>query len=311
MKIAALLARSPRSLSYEFSPPKDEAGTGALFEALRALKSAQPAFVSVTYGAGGSTRERTPALVARMLREEGVEAMAHLTCAGATEREIGEVCETLARAGVENVLALRGDPPRGQTAFRETPGGFRYAKDLVRFLRTNFDFCVGAACYPERHPESDSETSDLEHLREKVDAGVDFLITQLFYRAFDFERFFTHARRLGISVPILAGIFPPTDLAALRRMTSQCGASLPDEIVHGLEGPCAELPAPARFGIAAGAALCRELLALGACGLHFYTRNRAQDTLAVLAALDPAWRTAPNYVSTWTAQGANLRARTV
>lgn len=311
MKISTLLARGGRSLSYEFSPPKDEAGTGSLFETLRLLKSARPTFVSVTYGAGGSTRERTAGLVARMLHDEGVEAMAHLTCVGATERDIAGVCETLARAGVSNVLALRGDPPRGQTAFPATAGGFHYAKDLVRFLRANFDFCIGAACYPERHPEADSDQRDLEHLLEKVEAGVDFLITQLFYRASDFERFLTRARQRGVTVPVLAGNFPPTDLAALVRMAHQCGASVPDGIVKGLQQSSADGAAAMRFGVRESSALCRDVLASGAGGLHFYTRNRAPDTLAVLAALPHEWRSDRSYVSTWPAQGESLRARTV
>lgn len=309
MKIANLLGQGGPALSYEFSPPKDEAGTRALFEALRVLRGTRPTFVSVTYGAGGSTRDRTAALVAKMLQDEGVEAMPHLTCVGSTEREIASLCETLARAGVENVLALRGDPPRGEGHFRQATGGFRYAKDLVRFLRRNFDFCLGAACYPELHPEAPSEPDGLDHLLEKVEAGVDFLITQLFYRPSDFARFVRSVRARGVAVPVLAGIFPPTDLPALLRMTSKCGASVPPEIVEGLEQPS---PGDAtRFGVASSAALCRDVLALGADGLHFYTRNRAPDTLSVLAALGPTWRSGPGYVSTWTAQGASLRARTV
>lgn len=310
MKIAGLLTQHGRSLSYEFSPPKDEIGTRALFETLRTLKREQPTFVSVTYGVGGSTRDRSAALVARILREEGVEAMAHLTCVGATELEIGCICDGLARAGVENLLALRGDPPRGETRFRQTAGGFRYAVDLVRFLRKNFDFCLGAACYPERHPEADDPDTDLDRLQEKVAAGVDFLVTQLFYQAYDFERFITGARKRGIAVPILAGIFPPTDLAALLRMTTKCGASVPSHIVDGLR-PSPDGEAATRFGIGTSVRLCRDVLSRGAGGLHFYTRNRAPDTLAVLAALGPEWRSEPAYVSTWTAQGANLRARTV
>ena len=309
MKIATLLAGGRPALSYEFSPPKDEPGTRSLFETLHALKRTQPAFVSVTYGAGGSTRDRTAAIVARIVREEGVEAMPHLTCVGSTEREIGALCETLARSGVENVLALRGDPPRGQTAFRETAGGFRYAKELVRFLRENFDFCLGAACYPERHPETDDERAAFAHLRDKVDAGVDFLITQMFYRSSDFERFVARARENGISVPILAGIFPPTELLPLLRMTTKCGASVPPELVDGLTQASAEVAV--RFGVASSAALCRDALAGGAAGLHFYTRNRAPDALSVLDALGPAWRREPAHVRTWTAHGANLRARTV
>ena len=288
MKITTLLARERPALSYEFFPPKDEPGTGALFETLRALKPTRPTFVSVTYGAGGSTRDRTAALVAQILRDEGVDAMAHLTCVGSSEQEIGRLCETLARSGVQNVLALRGDAPRGEANFRMAAGGFRYAKDLVRFLRRNFDFCLGAACYPERHPEAESEQAGLDHLQEKVDAGVDFLITQLFYRSIDFERFLASVRARSVSVPILAGIFPPTDLAALRRMTTKCGASLPPEIVDGLERPRTHVAAS--FGVESSAELCRAVLARGAAGLHFYTRNRAADTLSVLATLGHTWR---------------------
>jgi methylenetetrahydrofolate reductase (NADPH) len=309
VKITNLLGQGGPTLSYEFSPPKDETGTRALFDTLRVLRSTRPTFVSVTYGAGGSTRDRTAALVAKMLQDEGVEAMAHLTCVGSTERQIASLCETLARAGVENVLALRGDPPRGEGQFRPAADGFRHAKDLVRFLRRNFDFCLGAACYPEPHPEAPSEPEGLDHLREKVEAGVDFLVTQLFYRASDFARFVRSVRARGVAVPIFAGVFPPTDLAALTRMTAKCGASVPPEILEGLAQ--ASPDEATRFGVASSATLCRDVLALGADGLHFYTRNRAPDTLSVLAALGPTWRTGSGYVSTWTAQGASLRARTV
>jgi methylenetetrahydrofolate reductase (NADPH) len=309
VKILPLLKSGRRGHSYEFFPPKDELGTQSLFENLRALTAHEPMFVSVTYGAGGSTRERTTRLVTRMIREEGVEAMAHLTCVGSTELELGKLCDELARGGVENVLALRGDPPRGDDAFHVTEGGFRYAKDLVRFLRKNFDFCVGAACYPERHPEAENEGVALSHLLEKVEAGVDFLVTQLFFRARDYERFTGAARQAGIGVPILAGIFPPTDLGALLRMTRKCGASVPSEMVRALE--TAGEAGGERFGIDASARLCRELLELGVDGLHFYTRNRARDTLAVLDALGSEWRRPESYVRTCTAQGANRRARTV
>jgi methylenetetrahydrofolate reductase (NADPH) len=209
------------------------------------------------------------------------------------------------------VLALRGDPPHGAGAFHVAEGGFRYAKDLVRFLRKNFDFCVGAACYPEPHPEAESESTAIAHLSEKVEAGVDFLVTQLFFRASDYERFALAARRAGISVPILAGIFPPTDLGAVLRMTGKCGASVPSEMVRALQAAAEGAGDGVRFGVDASARLCRELLELGVDGLHFYTRNRAQDSLAVLDALGSEWRRPESYVRTCTAQGAKRRARTV
>jgi methylenetetrahydrofolate reductase (NADPH) len=309
VKILPLLNAGHRGHSYEFSPPRDELGIQSLFENLRALRAHEPAFVSVTYGAGGSTRERTASLVTRMIREEGVEAMAHLTCVGSTELELGKLCDELARGGVENVLALRGDPPRGADTFHVTGGGFRYAKDLVRFLRKNFDFCIGAACYPEPHPEAESQSVAISHLLEKVEAGVDFLVTQLFFRASDYEHFAAAARGAGIAAPILAGIFPPTDLGAVLRMTRKCGASVPSEMVRALEMEAED--GGERFGIDASARLCRELLELGVDGLHFYTRNRAQDSLAVLDALGSEWRRPGSYVRTCTAQGAKRRARTV
>ncbi len=289
MKIAALLGSGQRSLSYEFSPPKDEVGATRLLEAARQLRQHAPSFVSVTYGAGGSTRARTFDWIAR-LRDEGLEAMPHLTCVGATESEIGAVCEQLTRLGVQNLLALRGDPPRGEDQFRPSHGGFAHAVDLIRFVRQNFDFCLGAACYPERHPESNSSELDLAYLKDKVEAGADFLITQFFYQIDDFRAFLSAARHAGIRAPLLPGVLPATDLDAVLRMARRCGARIADELRLRLGALSHDAAAQTRAGLEVTRLLCEQLLASDVAGLHFYTRNQSHDTEAVLAALPRAWR---------------------
>ena len=178
MKIIDILNSGRRTVSFEFFPPKSDEGFEELFRTIEALRPLAPHYVSVTYGAGGSTRRKTVDLVTRIKDEIGIEAMAHLTCVGSTREEIAEVLTTLDQGGIQNVLPLRGDPPRGETAFKPTPGGFAYANELVEYIRSgNHSFCLAAACYPEKHPDAASVEADLENLKRKVDAGVDFLIT--------------------------------------------------------------------------------------------------------------------------------------
>src|SRR4051812_8692112 len=212
MRIVDALSGATPVFSFEFFPPKTDQGVDNLFATIAALRDLEPAFVSVTYGAGGSTRERTLDMVTRIRRETGIEAMAHLTCVGATREELSEVLDHLADAGVENVLALRGDPPRGELDFRPTPGGLEHGCDLVELARDLRRFCVGAACYPEGHVEAADLVSDLANLRRKVDAGADFLITQLFFSNDAYFQFVARARAAGIDTPIIPGIMPITNL---------------------------------------------------------------------------------------------------
>src|SRR5689334_21204213 len=228
MKIRNRLNPSNPCFSFEFFPPKTDEGTANLLRTLEELAPLEPGFVSVTYGAGGSTRDRTVDLVTRIKQNTGIEAMAHLTCVGHTRDELAQVLDRLVAAKIENVLALRGDPPKGEKACVPVPGGFRYATELVRFIRDrDYAFCLGGACYPEGHPENPSREVDLKNLKQKVDAGLDFVITQLFFdNAFYFD-FVERARRQGINVPIVPGIMPITNYEQLNRFIRICGTTVP------------------------------------------------------------------------------------
>ena len=281
MRISDILRTGRRSVSFEFFPPKDDAGFTTLFETIEALKPLDPSYVSVTYGAGGSTRRKTVDLVKRIKHEIGMESMAHLTCVGADREEIGSVLDDLATGGVENVLPLRGDAPRGESEFVPTPGGFRYASELVAFIRERHSFCLGAACYPEKHPEAPNASSDLDNLKRKVDAGVDFLITQLFFNNDDYIRFRERAVSAGIHVPILAGIMPILNVKQVKRFTQMCGARLPDELRQKIEAVEDDPEAVRQIGVYHATRQCEDLLQAGVPGIHFYTLNRSTATRAI------------------------------
>lgn len=273
-------------VSFEFFPPKTAKGVERLYQTVQALESCRPSFVSVTYGAGGSTRSRTLDLVVRIRQQLGFETMAHLTCVEATRAQLAEVLRRLADAGVDNVLALRGDPPDGQGPFRPTRGGFAHADELVRFVREEgFPFCVGAACYPEGHPESDGLDADLIHLQRKVQSGVDFLITQLFFDNEEYFAFVRRARSAGVAVPILPGLMPVTNVAQIERFTKVCGARIPQELFRRLSIVRDDPAAVVATGVHWTTEQAERLLQHGAPGLHFYTLNKSSATLAVHAAL--------------------------
>jgi methylenetetrahydrofolate reductase (NADPH) len=282
MKITAKLSPKTPAFSFEFFPPKDEAGVDRLFETVARLQVYEPAYVSVTYGAGGSTRKLTVDLVTRIKREVGLEAMAHLTCVGATRDEISSVLDQLRESGIENVLALRGDPPKGETAFVKSEGGFGYASELTAFIRSRWDFCLAGACYPECHPESASAESDLANVKRKVEAGTDLLVTQLFFDSQDYFAYVARARAAGISVPIIAGIMPITNVSQVKRFTALCGAGIPAPLLKRLEAAGTDAGAVQAIGVEHAAAQCRELLDGGAPGIHFYTLNRSHATVDVL-----------------------------
>ncbi|MBM4360184.1 MAG: methylenetetrahydrofolate reductase [NAD(P)H], partial [Deltaproteobacteria bacterium] len=257
-----------------------------LYHAVEALKPCRPSFVSVTYGAGGSTRDRTLDLVARIKHDLGIETMAHLTCVGASQRELAATLERLVAAGVENVLALRGDPPKGESTFVAADGGFAHASELVAFIRKEgYPLCVGAACYPEGHPEAATLEADLDHLARKVEAGAAFLITQLFFDNQDFLAFARRARSAGIDVPIVPGLMPVTNVSQTQRFTKMCGARVPQELQRRLAIVERDPAAVVAAGVYWTAVQARELLAHGVPGLHFYTLNQSSATLAVHAAL--------------------------
>ena len=281
MRISDILRTDRRAVSFEFFPPKDDAGFASLFATIEALKGLDPSYVSVTYGAGGSTRRKTVELVKRIKHEIGIESMAHLTCVGANRDEIGGVLDDLAAAGLDNVLPLRGDPPKGASEFVPMPGGFRYANELVAFIRERHSFCLGGACYPEKHPEAPSAEADLDNLKRKVDAGVDFLITQLFFDNDDYLRFRERAVAAGVRVPILAGIMPILNVKQIKRFTRMCGASLPNALRKKIEAVEDDAEAVRQVGIYHATRQCEDLLRDGVPGIHFYTLNRSTATRAI------------------------------
>jgi methylenetetrahydrofolate reductase (NADPH) len=283
--------RAEPAFSFEFFPPKTPEGERALFETVAALRALGPTYVSVTYGAGGSTRQKTVELVKRLRDESQIEAMAHVTCVGASRDELAEVLDEVADAGVQNVLALRGDPPRGETAFVPHPDGFAHASDLVAFIRSRPDrwrFCVGAAAYPEGHVETRDLARDLANLSAKVQAGTDFLVTQLFFDNAKFFGFVERARAAGITVPIIPGIMPLTNVEQVERFTALCGASIPPPLQAAMEVRRADPEGARELGVAYAALQCADLLRRGAPGIHFYTLNRSPSTRAIVAALR-AW----------------------
>ncbi|NTX03591.1 MULTISPECIES: methylenetetrahydrofolate reductase [NAD(P)H] [unclassified Myxococcus] len=286
MKIRNRLNPSNPCFSFEFFPPKTDEGVANLLKTLEDLAPLEPGFVSVTYGAGGSTRDRTLELVTRIKAETGIEAMAHLTCVGHTREELRELLQRLADAKMDNVLILRGDPPQGQKSFVTAEGGFTYATELVRFIREeDFNFCLGGACYPEGHVETASRDDDLRHLKAKVDAGLDFVVTQLFFdNAFYFD-FVERARRAGINVPIVPGIMPITNFEQVQRFTRMCGATVPMRLGLQLERVKDQPDAVVQLGVAHATVQCMELLSRGVPGIHFYTLNKSPATRMIVSAL--------------------------
>jgi methylenetetrahydrofolate reductase (NADPH) len=285
VRIDELLAADGPVFSFEFFPPKTEQGEENLYAALRELRGLEPAFVSVTYGAGGSTRGKTIEIVRRIKGVLGLEAMAHFTCVGATVPELHATLEEMRGAGIENVLALRGDPPAGQEEWVKTEGGLEYSSELVGLIRAEYPFAIGAACFPETHIHAVSPEEDLGHLAEKVKEGVDFLITQLFFDNALYFDFIDRVRAAGIRVPVIPGILPITQVGQLERMTKMCGASIPEGLRRELHARAGEPQAVIDFGVAYATLQCAELLAAGAPGIHFYTLNRSPATRAILSAL--------------------------
>lgn len=286
MKIRELFQTGRRLFSFEFFPPKTEAGAATLARTIHDLADLSPAYVSVTYGAGGTTRDRTVELVSRIQKSDGLCAMAHLTCVGASRNEIGTVIDRLIDGGVENIIALRGDAPPGES-FTTHADGFAHASDLVSFIRERHDdrICVAAAGYPEGHPECGDPDADLRNLVTKVKAGVDFIVTQLFFDNRFYFDFVKRARAAGITVPIVPGIMPITNLAQIERMTKMCGASIPAPLFAELDRRRDDPVAVQQLGMAQATAQCVDLLHGGAPGIHFYTLNQSPATRMILTAL--------------------------
>ena len=286
MRIEEIIQTSDEPVfSFEFFPPRTPEGEAMLRETLATLGDMHPSYVSVTYGAGGTTRARTVEITKWIKQDLGIEAMAHLSCVGEPVERLREILDEIGDAGIENVLALRGDPPRGETEWKPHPGGLHYSTQLASLIAQDYGYCIGAACFPEVHPEATDLASDLRFLKEKVAAGARFLITQLFFDNelyFDFVR---EARAAGIDVPIVAGIMPVTNVKQITTITGMCGATIPPGVMAELERRADDADAVLQFGVAYATQQCADLLRRGAPGIHFYTLNRSPATRAILSSL--------------------------
>ena len=285
MKIKDILAKK-RTISCEFYPPRSAEGIPAVLEAVDQLSLFSPHYVSVTYGAGGSTRAFTEEITVQVKRQAELEVMAHLTCVGQTMEEVHDVLVRLENEGIENVIALRGDPPRGQMNFVPVPGGFSHANELIEHMKNNFHFSIAAACYPEGHPESPDLCTDAKYAKAKVDAGAEFLISQLFFDNRDFITFLDRAERAGIKVPVLAGVLPILSAAQIRRFVRLCGSRIPPELDKDLDKFADDDDSCRELGIEYATKQVRELWDSGVAGVHFYALNRSYSISQILRNLN-------------------------
>jgi methylenetetrahydrofolate reductase (NADPH) len=286
-----LLAAGQRSFSFEFFPPKDDAGEAVLWDAIRRLEPLSPTYVSVTYGAGGSTRDRTTRITERIAEDTTLTPVAHLTCVASSRAELRRVIADYAAAGISNVLALRGDPPGGPGApWEPHPEGLNYATDLVRLVRELGSFCVGVAAFPDVHPASATLEDDARVLALKAEAGAQFAVTQFFFRAESYFRLVEAAQAAGCHIPIIPGIMPVTNVKQIRRFAELSGAPMPDEVTERLQAVADDPAAVRAVGVELATELCSDLLDGGAPGLHFYTLNRSTATLEVFDRLGLAVR---------------------
>jgi methylenetetrahydrofolate reductase (NADPH) len=285
MRVDEILAAPGPTFSVEFFPPKTDEATERLFATARSLAELEIDFASVTYGAGGSTREGTVEITRALAEDVGLETMAHLSCVGETREGLAATLDRIGEAGIENVFALRGDPPRGEPDFVQPQGGLGNAAELAAFIDEGWDFAIGGACVPEVHPEAPDLDTDLAYLKTKVDAGATFLITQLFFDNQVYFDFVAAAREKGIAVPILAGVIPVAGFAQTKRICELCDASIPPRLEAAFAAAGGDPEAEFELGVAYAAQQCAVLLIAGAPGIHFYALNRAPATRAVLGAL--------------------------
>jgi methylenetetrahydrofolate reductase (NADPH) len=279
--------RSP-VFSFEFFPPRSDEAERSMFESISQLRELEPTFVSVTYGAGGSTRTRTIDLVTRIHRELDIQPVAHFTCVGASVAELRANLDAMRDAGIDNILALRGDPPQGEEVFTPAADGLSHGSELIKIIHDSYDACVGGACYPETHIESRSMEDELRYTKLKEEAGASFLITQLFFDNRAYFDFVSRARAAGVTVPIIPGIMPITNVTQIKRFTSKIGATIPPALMDALVSRQDDPDAVLQLGVAWSTLQCSELLGGGAPGVHFYTLNRSPATRAILSALRAA-----------------------
>jgi methylenetetrahydrofolate reductase (NADPH) len=273
-------------LSFELFPPKTETSETELFHHVGRLTEFRPDFITCTYGAGGSTRAKTLDVIDRVRRQFGTSTASHLTCVGLKVEELRDYLVEAGKRGVENIVALRGDPPKGESQFRAVDGGLRYANELVGLIRAEFPhYGIAVAGYPEKHLEAPSHDVDLANLKRKVDAGADVVVTQLFYNNADFFRFRDRCRAVGIEVPIVPGVLPVTNLSQIKRITSLCGAKLPDSFVAALDAAGDSVEGQFEAGVEFAVRQVRELVDAGVPGLHFYVLNKSPATCRVLEAM--------------------------
>ena len=290
MKIGELLKKDIFSISFEFFPPKDEKGEKQLFETIKKLEKLKPTFVSVTYGAGGSTRDRTRNVVKRIHEETELTVMAHLTCIAHTKEELIEILQDYKNIGIENILALRGDVPRDKPDWRPPEGACKYAKELVSLIRENFGdyFSVGVASYPEGHPESPNLEWEVKYFKEKVEAGADFSITQMFFINDYYYEFVELCQKAGINIPIIPGIMPITNFKQIKKFAALCGATIPQSLIEKMEKVEDKPEEVKKIGVEFAINQCLDLIEHGAPGLHFYTLNKSDATLRIYEAIKDA-----------------------
>jgi len=283
MKIGEIIKERGSSLSFEFFPPKDEAGEARLFQTIAKLEALTPTFVSVTYGAGGGTAKNTGNVIGRIKRETSITVMPHLTCVDQSKSELRKILEDYKGEGIENVLALRGDPPQGTEKFVAPKDGFCYAIDMVTLAVDVGGFSIGVAVYPEGHPESPSLEMDMYYTKQKIDAGADFAITQMFFDNGYFYDFLERAEKAGITIPIIPGIMPISDLARIQGFSQMCGATLPGSIVRRLEKAGAD--EAGKVGLEVATEQCADLIEHGVRYFHFYTLNQFDAVSRIVANL--------------------------
>jgi methylenetetrahydrofolate reductase (NADPH) len=277
MHITDLYKSNKPVVSYEIFPPKREDGFEPLFDTVQDLKAVNPSFVSVTYGAGGTTRDKTVRIASTIKNQIGIDVMAHLTCVGSTSKDIGQILDQLKTENITSILALRGDPPKGETGFVQPVGGFAYASDLVEYIKGHNRFGVAVAGYPEGHPEAPNLATDIQNLKKKTDNGAEVIITQLFFNNDDFLKFRDLARSAGIDTPIVPGIFPVLSLKATKRITELCGAKIPSILLEKLEAVQGSPGETEKIGIDFAIKQSEALLKEGLPGIHFYTMNKSRQ----------------------------------